>query len=62
MDLNCCSINFWSIITAEYAKLPLLLPYLQPGYKRYIDGANFASIGAGVLDETRKGLVHILSD
>ncbi|KAL4600719.1 hypothetical protein ACB092_11G218500 [Castanea dentata] len=53
--------SFFSISAAEYAKLTLLLPYLQPGYKRYIDGANFASTGAGVLDETRKGLVISLN-
>ncbi|GMY22673.1 GDSL esterase/lipase 1-like [Fagus crenata] len=43
---------------AEYANLPLIPPYLlHPGYNRYIDGANFASGGAGALDETRRGLV-----
>nr|POE67597.1 gdsl esterase/lipase 1 [Quercus suber] len=42
---------------AEYANLPLIPPYLHPGYNRYIDGANFASVGAGALDETRPGLV-----
>ncbi|XP_075646454.1 GDSL esterase/lipase 1-like isoform X2 [Castanea sativa] len=42
---------------AEYANLPLIPPYLHPGYNRYIDGANFASGGAGALDETRPGLV-----
>uniref|UniRef100_A0A7N2R2I8 Uncharacterized protein n=1 Tax=Quercus lobata TaxID=97700 RepID=A0A7N2R2I8_QUELO len=47
---------------AERANLPLIPPYLYPGSNRYIDGANFASIGAGVLAETRRGLVHILSD
>ena len=35
-------------------------PYLHPGYHRYVDGANFASGGAGTLDETRQGLVCIL--
>nr|POE67606.1 gdsl esterase/lipase 5 [Quercus suber] len=47
---------------AERANLPLIQPYLYPGYDQYIDGANFASIGAGVLAETRRGLVRILSD
>nr|XP_023879344.1 GDSL esterase/lipase 2-like [Quercus suber] len=46
---------------AEYAKLQLIPPYLHPGYERYIDGANFASIGAGALDETRRGLVLSLN-
>ncbi|KAJ7963341.1 GDSL esterase/lipase [Quillaja saponaria] len=42
---------------AEYAKLPLLQPYLHPGYHEYINGANFASGGAGALSETYQGLV-----
>ncbi|KAI4346105.1 hypothetical protein L6164_013185 [Bauhinia variegata] len=41
----------------EYAKLPLTLPYLFPGNQRYIDGANFASAGAGAPVETHKGMV-----
>ncbi|KAK7845958.1 gdsl esterase/lipase 5 [Quercus suber] len=39
------------------ANLPLIPPYLYPGSNRYSDGANFASTGAGVLAETRRGLV-----
>ncbi|KAI4355382.1 hypothetical protein L6164_004162 [Bauhinia variegata] len=42
---------------AEYAGLPLLFPYLYPGYRRYSDGVNFASAGSGALDETRRGQV-----
>ncbi|XP_015902178.3 GDSL esterase/lipase 1 isoform X1 [Ziziphus jujuba] len=43
---------------AEYAKLPLIPPYLQPGdVDQFIFGANFASGGAGALKETRAGLV-----
>ncbi|KAF3952618.1 hypothetical protein ACB098_11G157800 [Castanea mollissima] len=42
---------------AEQANLPLIPPYLHPGFNRYTDGVNFASIGAGVLAETRQGLV-----
>ncbi|XP_059456463.1 GDSL esterase/lipase 1-like [Corylus avellana] len=42
---------------AEYAKLPLITPYLHPGYHSYIDGANFASAGAGALVETLQGYV-----
>ncbi|GMY22675.1 gdsl esterase/lipase 5 [Fagus crenata] len=42
---------------AEYANLPLIPPYLHPGYNRYIDGTNFASGGAGALVETHRGLV-----
>ncbi|XP_042946716.1 GDSL esterase/lipase 1-like isoform X2 [Carya illinoinensis] len=42
---------------AEFAKLPLIPAYLHPGYKRYADGANFASAGAGALVETRQGSV-----
>ncbi|XP_028763283.1 GDSL esterase/lipase 5-like isoform X2 [Neltuma alba] len=43
---------------AEYAKLPLILPYLHPAsYLDYIFGANFASAGSGALVETRQGTV-----
>uniref|UniRef100_A0A2N9EVM2 Reverse transcriptase zinc-binding domain-containing protein n=1 Tax=Fagus sylvatica TaxID=28930 RepID=A0A2N9EVM2_FAGSY len=42
---------------AEYANLPLIPPYLHPGYNQYINGANFASGGAGALVETHQGLV-----
>ncbi|KAK2970480.1 hypothetical protein RJ640_023663 [Escallonia rubra] len=42
---------------AEYAKLPLIPPYLQPGNHQFGYGANFASGGAGALDETFPGLV-----
>ncbi|KAF5466297.1 hypothetical protein F2P56_016238 [Juglans regia] len=40
---------------AEFAKLPLIPAYLHPGYKRYADGANFASAGAGALVGTHLG-------
>jgi hypothetical protein len=46
-----------AFVAAEYAKLPLITPYLHPGYHRYIDGANFASGGAGALVETHQGYV-----
>ncbi|KAJ7951445.1 GDSL esterase/lipase [Quillaja saponaria] len=42
---------------AEYAKLPLIQPYLHPGYHQYIDGVNFASAGAGALVQTHQGWV-----
>ncbi|XP_061361912.1 GDSL esterase/lipase 5-like [Gastrolobium bilobum] len=43
---------------AEYAKLPLIPPYLHPGYHdQYIYGVNFASAGAGALVETNQGRV-----
>jgi hypothetical protein len=41
---------------AEYAKLPLLLPFLEPSID-YSNGVNFASGGAGVHPETNQGLV-----
>ncbi|KAL8122743.1 GDSL lipase-like isoform X2 [Apium graveolens] len=41
----------------EYTGLLLIPPYLQPGYHQYLYGANFASGGAGALDETSPGLV-----
>ncbi|KAF7150387.1 hypothetical protein RHSIM_Rhsim02G0226800 [Rhododendron simsii] len=43
---------------AEYAKLPLLRPYKQPGNNhRFSNGVNFASSGAGALAQTYQGLV-----
>ncbi|KAH7547012.1 hypothetical protein FEM48_Zijuj01G0261800 [Ziziphus jujuba var. spinosa] len=46
---------------AEYAKLPLIPPYLQPGIDHQLtNGVNFASSGAGALVETRQGLVSYI--
>ncbi|KAL5583400.1 hypothetical protein UlMin_015842 [Ulmus minor] len=42
---------------AEYVKLPFIPPYLQPGNSNYSIGVNFASGGAGALDETNHGMV-----
>ncbi|KAK7294514.1 hypothetical protein RJT34_17403 [Clitoria ternatea] len=42
---------------AQYANLPLVPPFLQPGYTQYYVGANFASAGAGALVETFQGSV-----
>ncbi|KAJ0008207.1 hypothetical protein Pint_29415 [Pistacia integerrima] len=44
-------------LIAQFANLPILPPYLQPGDHQFTDGANFASAGAGVLDNTRPGSV-----
>jgi len=40
-------------LTAEYAKLPFIPPYLQPGNHQITDGVNFASGAAGALAQTR---------
>ncbi|GJT56508.1 GDSL esterase/lipase 1-like protein [Tanacetum coccineum] len=42
---------------AEYAGLPLIPPYLEPGNNEFTYGANFASAGAGALIDTRAGFV-----
>ncbi|KAK4773977.1 hypothetical protein SAY87_028996 [Trapa incisa] len=42
---------------AEFARLPLFPPYLQPGKFRLAGGVNFASGGAGALVETYQGYV-----
>ncbi|XP_021819953.1 GDSL esterase/lipase 1-like [Prunus avium] len=42
---------------AEYAKLPFIPVYLQPGLNDYTYGVNFASGGAGALVETYQGSV-----
>lgn len=49
-QIYCC-------IAAEYAKLPLIPPYLQPDNHEFSYGINFASAGAGALVETRQGAV-----
>ncbi|KAF7813984.1 GDSL esterase/lipase 1-like [Senna tora] len=43
----------------EYAKLPLISPYLHPAkfHDSYMYGVNFASAGAGALVETYQGMV-----
>ncbi|XP_057459461.1 GDSL esterase/lipase 5-like isoform X1 [Actinidia eriantha] len=47
---------------AEYAKLPLIRAYLEPGIEQdYENGVNFASAGAGALVETFQGAVINLS-
>ncbi|KAM1113462.1 hypothetical protein ACFX2B_045580 [Malus domestica] len=42
---------------AQYAKLPIIPAYLQPGLNNYTNGVNFASGGAGALVESHQGLV-----
>ncbi|KAF8027486.1 hypothetical protein BT93_E0404 [Corymbia citriodora subsp. variegata] len=42
---------------AEYAKLPLIPPYLQMKDDEFTGGANFASAGAGALIDTYEGFV-----
>jgi len=42
---------------AEFAKLPLIPPYLQMKDGEFMAGTNFASGGAGALVDTYKGFV-----
>lgn len=42
---------------SEYAKLPLIPPYLKPGVRNYEYGVNFASGGAGALVQSHQGFV-----
>ncbi|CAM8993781.1 unnamed protein product [Rhodiola kirilowii] len=44
---------------AQFARLPILAPYLQPGTKNLTLGTNFASAGAGVLSETHPGTISL---
>ncbi|KAJ0007970.1 hypothetical protein Pint_29322 [Pistacia integerrima] len=46
-------------LIAQFANLPILPPYLQPGAHQFTDGTNFASAGAGVLDATHPGTIHL---
>ncbi|KAI6700345.1 hypothetical protein NL676_014669 [Syzygium grande] len=43
---------------SEYAKLPYIKPYLEPGFTDYTNGVNFACAGAGVLPETHPGTLY----
>ncbi|KAI9119916.1 hypothetical protein K1719_009305 [Acacia pycnantha] len=52
-----CDGRLISDFIAEYANLPLIEPYLQPGNNKYYNGVNFASAGAGALVETFQGFV-----
>ncbi|KAB1218297.1 GDSL esterase/lipase 5 [Morella rubra] len=56
-DLCCRQFDCENFVVAEYAKLPLITPYLHPAYRQYTDGANFASAGAGALVGTFQGSV-----
>ncbi|GJS18442.1 hypothetical protein Tco_0412914 [Tanacetum coccineum] len=47
---------------AEYARLPLIPPYLEPGNNEFTYGANFASTASGALNETFDGLVGLDCD
>ncbi|KAK3013030.1 hypothetical protein RJ639_008231, partial [Escallonia herrerae] len=54
---NAWPYNFKALFEPEYAKLPLLPPYLKPGsHSLFAYGANFASGGGGALVETYSGL------
>lgn len=52
-------ILFFIIIktAGEYANLPLIPAYLNPGVHDYACGVNFASAGAGALSVTNQGFV-----
>ncbi|XVE51795.1 hypothetical protein DITRI_Ditri02bG0070200 [Diplodiscus trichospermus] len=52
-----CDGRLTSDFIAEYANLPLIPPYLQPGNHQFTYGVNFASAGAGALAETNRGFV-----
>ena len=54
--LSYTNIFMQMIETAEYAKLPIIPPYLQPSAD-YSHGVNFASGGAGILSTTNPGVV-----
>ena len=55
------TMKFYIHVLAEYAKLPIIPAYLQPGLKDYTYGVNFASGGAGALVETYQGSVYVLA-
>ncbi|CAL5326416.1 unnamed protein product [Camellia sinensis] len=54
---RCCDGRLIPDFIAEYAKLPLIPPYMQlSNNHQFTNGVNFASGGAGALVETFKGL------
>lgn len=51
---------FYCFQIAEYAELALVPSYFEIGKDNFVHGVNFASGGAGCLDETFRGFVsHI---
>ena len=46
-----------NFVTAQFAGLPIIPTYLQPGNHKFINGVNFASGGAGALVESHQGFV-----
>ncbi|GAB4841939.1 hypothetical protein Ancab_011896 [Ancistrocladus abbreviatus] len=44
---------------AEYANLPYLPPYLQPGLNNFTNGVNFAAAAACVLVDARPGTINL---
>ncbi|CAL5371246.1 unnamed protein product [Camellia sinensis] len=55
---RCCDGGLIPDFIAEYAKLPLIPPYMQlTNNHQFTNGVNFASGGAGAVVETFKGLV-----
>ncbi|GAB2222192.1 hypothetical protein Droror1_Dr00013396 [Drosera rotundifolia] len=46
-------------VFAEFFRLPLWKPYLEPAQHRFAGGANFASGGAGVLSQTHPGTISL---
>lgn len=55
LTLPFLSVTF---VVAQYAKLPMIPPFLQPGVHQFYYGVNFASAGAGALVETFQGAVR----
>jgi hypothetical protein len=50
----------WICYTGEKLGLPLIPAYLSPESANYLTGANFASAGAGVLNDTGNDLVRFM--
>ncbi|KAM7254645.1 hypothetical protein ACFE04_004025 [Oxalis oulophora] len=44
---------------ALHVKLPIWKPYLKPGFHEFANGANFASGGSGILNQTNPGTVSL---
>ena len=54
---DCMCSECFGFLAAEYASLPLIPPYLQPGNHQFTYGVNFASAIVAALAETNQGMV-----
>ncbi|XWS54492.1 hypothetical protein CRYUN_Cryun10bG0094300 [Craigia yunnanensis] len=57
LDHKFIDSDSYNFVTAQFAGLPVIPTYLQPGNHKFTNGVNFASGGAGALVESHQGIV-----